>query len=112
MTMEIEIFTASWDKYYKEVIADIHTVLSECGKEDEAQIKTLNIDEGANAKVLEKYIEELESKFGAVRNPVKAVPLVVIDDKPFAVGIGPKFKEKLKEYIEGCDDIEDGSTGS
>lgn len=96
--IEIEIFTTKWDKYYNQLVGEIEKVLGECGIQTE--IKTLDIEYEDNERILERHIQELERKFAAIENPVKAVPLVVVNGKPFSVGISPTFAKKFKTHIE------------
>ena len=96
--VEVEVFTTTWDSYYKEIVKTIEEVFGECGIKNE--IKTLDINYEENGKILEKHIKTLERRFASVENPVKAIPLVVINGEPFSVGVSPTFKYKFKLKIE------------
>ena len=92
---EIKIFSADWDKHFNNVVSDIKEALKEKNLEDKVTVKIFDVDEKKNIKSFEKYMIELEKKAGITENPVKAVPLIVIDNKPFSLGTNPKFKKEL-----------------
>lgn len=96
---EIQIFSAKWDRYFNDIISDIKEVLKDSDPENKITVKVFDIDDDKNSEIFEKHIIALERRVGVTENPVRAVPLVVIDDESFSLGIGPKFKEKLAQRM-------------
>ncbi len=101
--IEVEIFTSRYDKYYKDIVKNIIEVAKECDLDkDKIEIKTLDVAYEGNEEILKKHIKELERKLGVTENPVKAVPLVVINKKPIIVGMNPQFRDIVKKTFEEC----------
>lgn len=92
---EIKIFSAKWDKYFDDVASDIKQVLKQNNLEGKVNVTVLDIDDNKNTKIFEKYTVEMERLVGIPKNPVRAIPLVVIDGRPFSLGVNPDFKKRL-----------------
>jgi len=98
--IKIEIFTSKSDKYYKEAWKQIVESIKEISKKEEIQIRSLDVENRTNGILAEKYIQELERKMKIIENPVRAIPLIVVNNKPIVVGVNPEFKELMKKTLE------------
>ncbi len=96
---EIKIFSAKWDKNFNEVIFNIKKVLTEKGIEGKVKVRIFDIDNHKNIKPFESYTIKMERKVGIPENPARAVPLVVIDEEPFSLGMNPDFKDNLMKRL-------------
>ncbi len=101
--IQIEIFTSKSDKHYIKVRKEIAKAIKSSKIKSQVSVKALDVQYAENAKLLEGYIKQIEKKFGATENPVKAVPLVVINNKPIIVGMNPKFKNVIKAALMECE---------
>ncbi|HLC67954.1 MAG TPA: hypothetical protein VJI12_03670 [archaeon] len=96
--MLIEVFSAKWDRYVKDVDAQIRQAIEASGEDVEVHILDIGVPE--NEKRLENYIMQLEKKHGVKQNPVIAVPLIVVNGHPITVGISPTLEKRMIETIE------------
>ena len=92
---EIHIFSAIWDRNFDSLISKIKSVLQEEEMIDKVSVKVFDVDNKKNKEQFEKFIRIIEKRSSNTANPVKAVPLVVIDNKPFSLGVSPEFKKDL-----------------